>query len=376
MSGYKNFIFFHPKTTGMQDGRAVFIDPNLLPRFIDLVDIDSAEGKRTASKLIELRGAAGGITADSNLKTAGVHREVMGVVEVLYEVVQQGGAENRGAGVYIKKIRRANGNSGSAALPAGFYQSDYKRTEWALTPIMDEAIPTAVGAIGAVFDETAYDALSTAKEYGEYFQTSGKVSHKLLNNSFSLYYAPSFVVDELGGWETKSQKLLGPNAGPGELARILNKAERSWDERDQTIKYHWYVFKEGAKILHRALKIFKQKAGGKKLQQHCFYFVNPRENLGLLMQEVEAIGAQTKKTSYEHEMVDDIASKVHQIKDSSCAVRGLQKVADAPWTRFDTDLQKCSRYYQDKLIAGGDSNRTFADAVNYVRSEFKSGWGD
>ncbi|USD23230.1 hypothetical protein MJO52_08855 [Microbulbifer variabilis] len=368
---YTGFIFFHETTKG-QNGKPVFIDPKLLPRFIDLIDINSEAGRKTANQMNQLSSTAAGITSESNQTNGFQHRENIGAVQVSYTVYQEGNSHNRGAGVYITELKRANGISGAESLPAGFYLSKLGREGWGVEPIEDDTIPTVIGAIGAEFNGTAYSAITSAKKYGKYLLTSGNANQKQLNDCFSLYYAPSYLVDELGVWKTATQKLSGPDAGPRELARLLYKS-LPWDERDQTLKHHWYVFGEGAKILHRTLKEFSQIAGGKKLQQHCFYFVNPRENLGLLMREIEAVGAQTKKTSYRHSL-DDIASKVHQVKDGDNAVIGLQKM-DAPWSEFDKMIQGGSNYYQNKYMNSIDNNRTFSDAaIRFVRN-FKEGWG-
>ncbi|QFT55228.1 hypothetical protein [Microbulbifer sp. THAF38] len=368
---YTSFIFFHEKTKG-QNGKPVFIDPKLLPRFIDLIDLNSEAGIKTANQMNLLKGPAAGITSDSNQSNGFEHREYIGGVQVTYIVYQEGNSHNRGPGVYITELKRANGESGRESLPAGFYLSNFKNNEWRLSSIKDDNIPTVIGAIGAFFDGTKYDALSTANVYGDYLKTTGNAKPSQLNNSFFLHYAPSYLIDEFGVWKTGVQKLSGPDAGPQELARLLYKS-LPWDERDETLKHHWYVFGEGAKMLHRTLKEFKQLAGGKKLLQHCFYFVNPRENLGLLMRDVEAVGAQTQKTSYRHSL-DDIASKVHQVKDGNSAVIGLQKM-DASWTKFDKMIQGGSNYYQNKYINSIDNNRTFADAAIKFAKNFKDGWG-
>ncbi|WP_226647770.1 hypothetical protein [Microbulbifer variabilis] len=368
---YTHFIFFHEKTKG-QNGKPVFIDPKLLPRFIDLIDLNSEAGIKTANQMNLLKGPTAGITSDSNQSNGFEHREYIGTVQVTYIVYQESNSHNRGPGVYITELKRANGSSDGKSLPAGFYQSEFEGENWKLNSIKDDIIPTAIGAIGAFFDGTKYDALSTAKEYGSYLKSTGNADQKQLNNCFSLYYAPSYLVDELGVWKTSAQKLSGPDAGPRELARLLYKS-LPWDERDETLKHHWYVFGEGAKMLHRTLKEFSQIAGGKRLQQHCFYFVNPRENIGLLVQEVEKVGAQTKKTSYRHSL-DDIASKVHQVKDGNSATTGLQKI-DASWTKFDKMIQGSSNYYQNKYINSLDNNRTFADAAIKFARNFKDGWG-
>ncbi|MES2825173.1 MAG: hypothetical protein V4732_16335 [Pseudomonadota bacterium] len=49
---YSKFIYYHTSTKGSA-GRAVFIDPQLLVRFMEIVDSLGAKGLEVARKIIE-----------------------------------------------------------------------------------------------------------------------------------------------------------------------------------------------------------------------------------------------------------------------------------------------------------------------------------
>ncbi|WP_299587370.1 hypothetical protein [uncultured Microbulbifer sp.] len=91
------------------------------------------------------------------------------------------------------------------------------------------------------------------------------------------------------------------------------------------------------------------------------------------MQELQAVGAQTKETSYKYNQ-KDIVSTVHQLKDTNSAVSGMEQMK-ASWTKFYKDTQALDQYYQNDYIGRGDSNRTFSQAVRHITSTIKSGWG-
>ncbi|MET0356825.1 MAG: hypothetical protein ABW044_08585 [Cellvibrio sp.] len=91
---YNKFIYFHPTTKG-NPGRAVYIDPQLLTRFMELIDASTAIGQEVARGIIGLQSNAGGVTSDSNLSCAFQHRNTFKNVVVTYTVLQSGG---RGAG--------------------------------------------------------------------------------------------------------------------------------------------------------------------------------------------------------------------------------------------------------------------------------------
>jgi hypothetical protein len=66
---YSTFILFHPSTNGTS-GRKVYIDPTLIPRFIELIDPNGHVGLQVIQGLIGLKNSAAGISSDSNQSKA------------------------------------------------------------------------------------------------------------------------------------------------------------------------------------------------------------------------------------------------------------------------------------------------------------------
>lgn len=98
---YSKFMYYHPDTKGVS-GRAVYIDPQLIVRFMEVIESQGAKGIEVARAIINLKSTAAGITSDSNKNNAAQHRQHVQNVVVTYTVLQNGG---RGAGVYITDLQ-------------------------------------------------------------------------------------------------------------------------------------------------------------------------------------------------------------------------------------------------------------------------------
>lgn len=373
LSALNRFVLFHPNTDG-RCGRAVFINPYLLQRFAELVDTDSAAGRATAKQIIDLRAQAAGLNSSTNQGKPSTHRQTLGSLVVYYSVVQAGTENSHGAGVYITDLKRSCGKGEGDA--AGLYLSKFsrgKRNDWRPQKISASKLPTLVGAIGGLVKGQDYDLKLTAGRCGQYLASKVKASQ--LNNAFSLYYTPGFVIDGLGSWITPEQKIDSDDAGPKQLAQLLiNTQQQYWGASDLP-PHQWYVFGDGAKFLLQTLRQVKQ-LGGEGLAMHQFHFVAPKENLGLLLGELRQLDAQV--SNQVHELGDSFAVQLHQLgSDGSGAdavVSGLQGY-NKSWNKLDSAMQpgvKLLQQFAQRL--NNPLEVYFSDLIKQMGQTLKGGW--
>lgn len=364
---YSQYIYFHPSTRG-QEGRCVFIDRDLLGRFVDLVDTTRKQGQMLAMELAALKSRAAGLDSASNISDGFSHRQTLGSVEVSYTVFQNASSKNRGPGVYITGFRRVNRGDAGGSHSAGLYRVAFSvKNGWSVSDSAVSSIDTAIGAIGAVFSEGGYRADSTAEAYGDFF--SANVPGKKLNNCFSLYYAPSYLVDSLGVWQTPEQKTNPQGAGPKHLAQLF-KATLPWSANpNPDIKYDWYVFGEGIKILSLALSEYRNIASG-SLNEHQFTFLDPKASLGSVYQKLADVGATVSRSGYRMSS-KAYAAKIHQAIGFNELASGMQR-QDASWTKTENLVRPLAAVVNGFEGRGGDL--TFADMVKELISNIDAGW--
>ncbi|KEQ11790.1 hypothetical protein [Endozoicomonas numazuensis] len=288
---FSSYIFFDRQTRG-EDGRKVYIDPGLATRFVELINPTTLPGKQSLQKMIDLKNSAAGITSQSNQGKSTQHRVDCGSVIVTYSVLQSGSPDSHGEGVYITNIQESL-NAGKGHLP-GLYLAKNRslnRGQWHAEKFNDQKISTYIGAIGSVLEpkHRAYSVEATANKFGNMFLENANT--KNMGNSFSLYYTPSFVIDDLGTWRTPEQKIIKEGNGASELAQVLIETEKHyWSDMGEH-QHHWYVFDNGAKLLSDALKKIRN-SGQKSLKHQKFEFINPKTDLGLLLENLDRLQAE------------------------------------------------------------------------------------
>lgn len=370
------FIFFDSDTLG-EDGRKVYIDPGLVTRYFELVDPSSHDGQQIEKNIKSLRSQAGGITSQSNQNNATEHRKDCGCVMVTYKVLQQGGDASHGDGVYITSLTQAYNKS--EGDKAGFHKASFNPTaesDWATKEISESIIPTAIGAIGAVYDRDSqsYRLPQSTDKIGHFL---ARKDSKRLNNQFSLYYSPGFIIEGLATWKTPEQKMLPSDAGPKDLARILTTTQNNYWSDNGSDPHHWYVFGDGNKLLNQALSEIKAQ-GQQSLSHHQFHLVDPKENIGILLQQLNSLNAQISKTVVDIG-TEAFAAKLHQAHNHNAVLYGLQAF-DRPWKKFDTELQSASKFLesaqkklQTSLAQGDFSQLTFTGLADKLFGTLQ-GW--
>lgn len=158
---YASFVYFHESTKG-ESGRAVYINPELLSRFLDLIDTRQSSGQNTArliNAIKDIKVDANGLSTNSNLSNGFEARKDCGPVEVTYTVYQDNASSHRGPGAYITKLKRLHKDEQEEDKPAGLYKATLSnRRSWDLKKEEGCTIPTAIGSIGAIFNGERYDA--------------------------------------------------------------------------------------------------------------------------------------------------------------------------------------------------------------------------
>ncbi|WP_062260503.1 hypothetical protein [Endozoicomonas arenosclerae] len=354
---FNSYIFFDRDTRG-ENGRKVYIDPGLVTRFVELVNPTTPSGKQSLEKMIGLKNSAAGVSSQSNQSNSSQHRLDCGPVIVTYSVLQSGTPNSHGEGVYITNIQESL-NKGKGHLP-GLYDvksRSLSKGDWHPEKSNDQKISTYIGAIGAVLEpkDQAYSVEKTANAFGDLFLTNA--NGKRLGNSFSLYYTPSFVVDQLGTWRIPEQKIIKEGNGAVELAKVLIETEKHyWSDMGER-QHHWYVFGHGAKLLSDALKQLRNS--GQPLKHQSFEFIDPKANLGLLLENLERLQADVTNRVGRTEGTN-LVTRLHQgVNDQlQNQVKALPfKWNNASTLTADTQTIKSLAQRLDKSLAGGTARQ-------------------
>ncbi|WP_226665131.1 hypothetical protein [Microbulbifer aggregans] len=357
---FDEYLFLSDKTVG-NDGRRVFINPDLLAPFLEFVREDSLRGQKSLSNMIGLKNSAAGLTSQSNQNSASQHRLDCGGVIVTYSVLQAGSPNSYGEGVYISQIQQAL-NAGEKHAP-GLHKVQYRSGTWMPFKSPDNTIQDTVATVGAEYEAESqtYDLRNTAETIGEFLAKNIKGSD--LGTEFSLYFSPTYIIDDMGTWKTPEQKIEFKNSGSSDLADVLIDTQKQyWADSDK--KHLWYVFDHGAKLLDGALMKVKEK-GITSLSQHEFNFVNPRANVGTILSNIEKLQSTFKKTF----SLDGFGSRYHQAANINDTISGLQ-AHDKSWTKLESHLRPCSELLSraEKLQAEIASNPQ--NIMNYKNLTF------
>lgn len=362
-ANYAKFIYFHPSTKGSA-GRAVFIDPQLLVRFMELIDIQSAKGDLVARSIIGLQSTAGGTTSDSNQSCAFQHRQTIQDLVVTYTILQNGG---RGAGVYITALQ--HGYSSDKSRP-GLYKvkPDYdSRLKWSATPDQSTSMPSLIGVLGGL--PAAGDGAVSTNEMASAFAT-GPLKGERISSGFSLFYTPTYVIDDMGVWLTSDQKLSGRAAdSPKIFAQLLANTENKSQIHGAAERYKWYIVGQGAKIFQQALQEYKRLTKHPLSRSHDFYFIDPQVPLGLLQKDLRECGIDLSRDKNIIHSSMSVASQVHQLADVSRGYFNMHR----PWQRdmaINSSVNEASEVFNSR----NKSTVYFSDIVKKLSIALKGKW--
>ena len=366
---YAKFIYLHP-TTKASSGRAVYIDPSLLSRFIELVDISSSSGLEIARGLTALKNtAAGTATSDSNQSNAFQHRSTIGNVVAYYTILQSGA---RGAGVYITDLRF--GFSSGTDKP-GLYKAERNLgagTRWVASKSENQELTSLIGALGGTPPDAngSSDVNHTADTLA-----NGCLSRerRSLGQGFSLFYTPSYAIDGMGVWLTSQQKTTLNHVSnlPREFAQILANTEKK-QQQNFVVKerFKWYIVGQGAKVFQEALREYKRVSRTPLNKSHDFYFVDPQIPISELQQDLRENGIDFNHDKNILSETMSTASKVNQLFDSKSTYFGLHRT----WTK-EQEINKGIKAADNVLSVRNPREVCFSEIVQKLSSALSGAWG-
>ncbi|UTA47964.1 hypothetical protein L1F30_00125 [Simiduia sp. 21SJ11W-1] len=311
----QKFIYFDGSTQG-QSGKKVFIDPMLLPKYMDYVENFANTRETTIAAIKQLSATAGSVTSSKNLQTAHLHRSHCGTVVVTYLVLQDKIENSHGPGVYITDVAQAV--MGESEQGPGFYRINNVDEGWRSKELETDTMPTLIGTIGSVYnnDTAHYSLKSTQNKIGDFLDR--RAAKHMTGEGFALYYSPSYTVDGYGTWLPSKQQT--GSAGPDRLANILiNTQKQYWGDIDSP--HLWYVFGDGATLLSKALDVVERR-GIKQLNYHSFEFIDPTVNMVKEAKRLESLGSVSR-----YKNLDFISTRArfHQFTGPASATTGLEK---------------------------------------------------
>lgn len=363
---YSTFILFHSSTNGT-NGRKVFIDPALIPRFIELIDPESHVGLQVIQGLIGLKNSAAGIGSDSNQSNAIQHRSTFQNVVATYTVLQQGG---RGAGVYITGL--VSGYQKDLHSP-GLYKvkpSAERGTKWAVESDTSTVMPSVIGVLGAAAPSES--GISSATETADVFADSVlSRERRQIGNGFSLFYTPNYVIDGMGVWLSSTQKTSNSAAGsPRSFAQLLaNTANKPAGYGDPE-RYTWYIVGQGAKVFQQALQEYKRIGKNPLSRNHEFYFVDPQVPLGLLKDDLLSQGIHFY---HDRNIIEDkmtLAGRINQFVDPTEAYRNLHRAATLEKVVIES-VAEANKIYKTRESSGV----YFCDVIKKLSGALSRRWG-
>jgi hypothetical protein len=288
-NGYQNYIHFSKQSAAPQ-GRHVYINPDLILPFLDIIDLKAASGI-IAVQLMEsyLKGGAGNLLSAATKNKANRFFRDFGQsgragMRVYFDILQDDGnkgKDHRGAGVYVYDVRRLN-RKGDGTAP-GLYYADFNQSvgQWA----------TEAGNISGRLEPKFVVAASRADGVYDIEETTKHVSKAFLQDKtpYSLYYSPDYTLDSGALW-VMPQDRISSNAGPGELAGLLDgMANQSWgNER----KHNIHVFGDGVKTLLAALKAVDIVGSKGSFSDHTFKFYAPSASIAVIRQALGRVGVK------------------------------------------------------------------------------------
>lgn len=317
-SELKAYIPFNRNTRGTS-GRAVYINPALLPRYIELINSKATNQMRLDAAIQGLRALAGGFTSDSNNNNAFCHRTQVDGVEIFYSILQDLGPTNK-SGIYVTdlRVKALNGSPHSA----GLHLAQLRQGSWTPNPVENNTPTTYFGAITGGVDSKSGDAsiMSTCN-------STGKRMFKKLGCrpvDYDLFFTPSSQVTTEGTWTTATQKRLPTGYLPRKLADAMIKVEK----KNHVGMIKWDVSDQGAQILLQALKLLPT-LGMTKLERQSFEVSNPYAPIGSLKLALKSVGYELtpEMVNLQSQSRGSIAHQTHTM-DIGLAFKGNRNSLD------------------------------------------------
>lgn len=367
---YSRFIPFHPGANA-DSGRKVYIDPQLMRRFLELIDFEKEAGLTLASDIVgKLKSVAGGATSDSNLQNAAQHRDhfIQHNVIVTYSILQNTASYPSG-GVFVTDLESAV--KSEKDQPPGFYKVEFSSSrlrDWDASPSKSSHLETTLGVIGASDPDLSGEVSlnNSANDYGEYLsKNDGRRVHE--KDNYSLFYTPTYTIDSYGRWLGSAEKQFKGKASPTALANIFLATENQFNYPMTDERYCWYVFGDGAKQLVSALKEYRLKKTHLLSRHHDFIFVAPKVPIGELKTALNNVGIEL--TADMLKLADAPPSaKLNMLACDSGAFGGFHR-SDASEKRYN-DIMKLI----EKARAPGEQQKSFADIVKDLSKAVAGGW--
>jgi hypothetical protein len=353
---YKKFIKFHPACSG-SEGRTVYIDPNLLVRFAELIDPATHAGLHAVQGLIGLKNSAAGVTCDTNQNSAMQHRATLGNIVATYSVLQNGG---RGAGVYVTNLQQGHGKDGDRPGLYSVVQATHGQYRWRVKEDSSPALPTSVGVLGAL--PPVDDQLNGANESANFFAGTLLKKEGRAANVFSLFYTPSYTIDGMGVWLTADQK-SGQSAGDcaRKFAQLLANTAKKPPNAGDPERFKWYIVGQGLKVFQQAFAEYRAICREPLGKRHEIYFVDPQGPVGLLQQELRDQMVDFNRDNLILTDTMGLASRLHQLVDPSEAFINFYR----SWERFrnvNRAVEEGNKIYNQRTAA----NVYFSDLIKQL----------
>lgn len=261
------FVYFSYKTNG-SCGRKVFINSQLLPKFLAQVDVDSYKGQKLVRQVEQLRATGGSMTSHQNQNDAMQHMDKCGDISVYYRIAALDGE----AAVYITDIRAG---AAKGAVP-GLYKVESRGKVDKADGAFIRYEQAAIGAGASVAD---------VRELAEPILDKDGWGKK---PDYNLFYAPEALTNELGCWMTPEQKTFDGDKAAKELAQVLMNTQKYRAKQLQVDKpARIRVLGSGSKLLASALD---------KSQGHMdllgFQFIDPTIDLQPVYAKLERASAK------------------------------------------------------------------------------------
>ncbi|MFV8781860.1 hypothetical protein ACNKU7_05500 [Microbulbifer sp. SA54] len=267
---FKRFVYFSPVTKG-KEGRQVLIDPQLLPKFLSLVNIDQPNGQSAVRKIEQLRAIGGGIKSHQHINNAMLHMDKIENLEVYYKIVQQSGDNSLQPGVYITDINNSSEANGS--LP-GVYNVIPGHTPKFTQNTFFEYDQAAIGS--AKSSQELYDLAAPWIDKGEYGEKS----------KLSLFFIPEALANGFGCWVTPEQKTFDSEKASINLAKTLETTQKHRISVKKGTGARLRIVGDGSKLLARALELTKGHMDKLELQ-----FIDPTIDLQPVLAKLQRVSA-------------------------------------------------------------------------------------
>ncbi|WP_226664948.1 hypothetical protein [Microbulbifer aggregans] len=273
---FKRFVYFSPVTKG-KEGRQVLIDPQLLPKFLSLVNVGHTSGQSVVSKIEQLRAIGGGIRSHQHLNNAMLHMDKIENLEVYYKIVQQSGDNSLHPGVYITDINNSSEANGS--LP-GIYNVIPGHSPKFTQDTFFEYDQAAIGS--AKSSQELYDLAEPWVDKGQHGESC----------KLSLFYIPEALANGFGCWITPEQKTFDSEKASINLAKTLETTQKYRISVKKGTGARLRIVGDGSKLLARALELTKGHMD--KLE---FQFIDPTVDLPPVLAKLQRVSASLNSRS-------------------------------------------------------------------------------